>query len=73
MRELRNRGAEMLERVGKGESLVVTRDGEPVAQVIPLRRRAVSAAELVERRQRLPAVDPAMLRADLDDLLDPAL
>lgn len=73
MRELRNRGAEVLDRVGRGESLVVTRDGRPVAQVVPLPRRARSASELVEVRRELPKLDPVALRADLDDLLDSAL
>lgn len=34
-RELRNNNAEVLKRVAAGESFVVTRNGEPVADVVP--------------------------------------
>ena len=73
VRDLRNHGAQVLRRVERGESLTVTRDGEAVAQVIPLPRRAVAAEELVARRRRLPRIDSSVLRADLDDLIDSAL
>ena len=73
VRELRNHGADVLARVARGESLTVTRDGEPVAAVVPLPRRTVSVEQLIERRKALPRVDAAALRADLDALLDPAL
>ncbi|MDP9380882.1 MAG: type II toxin-antitoxin system prevent-host-death family antitoxin, partial [Chloroflexota bacterium] len=36
MRDLRNRGGELVERVAGGEHIVVTRDGEPVAELRPL-------------------------------------
>lgn len=36
IRELRNHGGDVLARVARGETLTVTRDGEPVAQVSPL-------------------------------------
>jgi antitoxin (DNA-binding transcriptional repressor) of toxin-antitoxin stability system len=32
VRDLRNSGEEVLARVGRGESLTVTRDGEPVGE-----------------------------------------
>ncbi|WP_240312404.1 type II toxin-antitoxin system Phd/YefM family antitoxin [Janibacter anophelis] len=73
VRELRNRGAEVLRRVERGESLTVTRDGEPVAHVVPLPRRASRVKQLIERRQHLPVVDAQRLRADLDELMDPSL
>jgi prevent-host-death family protein len=73
VRELRNNGAEVLRRVEHGESVVVTRDGTPVAELRPLPRPSVSAAELIRRRRRLPIVDPAALRRDIDDLMDPSL
>ncbi|HEY6648946.1 MAG TPA: hypothetical protein VI217_17835 [Mycobacterium sp.] len=44
----------------RGERLVVTRDGRAVA-------------ELIERRKRLPRVDPDALRADVDAVIDPSL
>lgn len=73
VRDLRNHSADVLARVARGESLTVTRDGDPVAAVVPLRRPPLGAAQLVERWSRLPRVDAADLRADLDDLLDPSL
>lgn len=73
VRDLRNHGGEVLARVGRGESVVVTRDGEEVAELRPLPRKGASAASLVARWRRLPVVDPARLRADLDAVLDAEL
>lgn len=70
VRDLRNRGGEVLLRVQRGETLTVTNDGTPVAELRPVPRRSRSAAELVARRQALPTVDAAGLRADIDALLD---
>jgi prevent-host-death family protein len=73
VRELRNRGGEVLDRVARGEALTVTRDGQAIAELRPLARRPLPAAVLVEHWRRLPAVDPGKLRADLDDILDGSL
>ncbi len=73
VRELRNHGGDVLDRVARGESLIVTRDGVEVAEVTPLHRRSVSAAELIARRRALPPVDPDALRHDIDEILDPGL
>lgn len=73
MRDLRNKGAEVLDRVERGERLVVTRDGRAVAELRPLPRRSAGPAELIERRKRLPRVDPDALRADIDAVIDPSL
>jgi len=73
IRELRNHGGDVVDRVAAGESLVVTRSGEPVAQLIPFRRRGLDAATLLARWRHLPPVDPAALRSDLDDAMDPSL
>lgn len=73
VRDLRNRGADVLARVARGETLTVTRDGEPVAAVTPLPRRAAAPAELIARRQALPRVDAGELRADIDAVLDASL
>ena len=73
VRDLRNKGAEVLRRVTGGETLTVTRDGEPVATLGPRRRTPASAAQLVHRRRHLPRVDSAGLRDDLDTILDPSL
>lgn len=73
VRDLRNRGGEVLSRVARGEAVVVTRDGEAVAELRPLPRRSPSPAELIASRRMLPQVDPLRLRADLDAVLDSSL
>ena len=73
IRDLRNQGGKVLERVERGEVLTVTRDGRPVAELRPLPRRAVPAPTLLSRWHGLPTVDPAQLRADLDQILDSSL
>jgi prevent-host-death family protein len=73
VRELRNHGGEVLDRVARGESLVVTRDGAEVAELVPLRRRPRATAELIGSRRGLPKVDPDQLRADLDQVVDPSV
>jgi prevent-host-death family protein len=73
IRELRNHGGEVVERVTNGEAMIITRDGKPVAELRPLPGPALSAAALVQRWHRLPHVDPDGLRTDVDGVLDPAL
>jgi prevent-host-death family protein len=73
IRDLRNRGGEVVGRVEAGESVTVTRDGRPVAELRPLRSRGVSAAALLERWRRLPAVDAGALRRDVDAVVDQSL
>lgn len=73
IRDLRNHGGEILDRVAGGEAMTVTRDGRAIAELRPLPRRPLQAALLLQRWRGLPVVDPAKLRADIDDLLDPAL
>ena len=73
VRELRNAGGWVLDRVLAGEVLVVTRDGKPVAELHALRRPDIEAATLLERWRHLPIVDPAALRSDIDALLNQAL
>ncbi|MGH8897659.1 MAG: type II toxin-antitoxin system Phd/YefM family antitoxin [Egibacteraceae bacterium] len=73
IRELRNHGGEVVERVVGGETLTVTRAGVPVAQLRPVPRPSLSASTLLANRRRLPHVDPAALRADIDAIIDPSL
>lgn len=73
IRDLRNHGGEILDRVEGGEAMTVTRDGRPIAELRPLARRPLQASLLLQRWRSLPAVDPVKLRADIDDLLDPTL
>ena len=73
VRDLRNHGGEVLDRVARGLAVVVTRDGAEVAELRPLARRSPSSAELVARRRHLPPVDPDALRRDIDETLDAGL
>lgn len=73
VRDLRNHGGEVLDRVVRGEALTITRDGKAVAELRPLQRRPVPAAVLLKRWRALPSVDAAKLKADIDRLLDAAL
>jgi prevent-host-death family protein len=73
IRELRNRGGDVLERVRRGEALTVTRDGHPIAELRPLPRRPVPAAALLRHWRGLPEVDGAKLKADIDAMLDASL
>lgn len=73
IRDLRNHGGEVIERVERGERLTVTRDGRQVAELRPLGPLPVKAAVLIERWSRLPRLDPAGLRRDLDQVMDSSL
>lgn len=73
IRDLRNHGGEVVDRVARGEHVIVTRAGRPVAELRPVRGPALAAETLVARWRRLPAVDPATLRSDVDEVLDPRL
>jgi len=73
IRELRNRGGEVIDRVEAGGHVTVTRDGRPVAELRPLRARGLSADVLLERWQRLPTVDATRLRRDVDSVIEPGL
>ena len=73
VRELRNHGGRVLDRVERGEALTVTKDGSPVAELRPLPRRSLPATELIARARRIPKVDPDRLRRDIDEILDQSL
>ena len=73
IRELRNHGGDVVDRVEAGERVTVTRDGRPVAELRPLRARGIAAATLLERWRRLPAVEADALRRDIDAALDQSL
>jgi len=73
IRELRNHGGDVVDRVAAGEHLIVTRDGRPVAELRPVRPVGVSAAVLLGRWRRLPPLDASSLRDALDATVDPRL
>jgi prevent-host-death family protein len=71
IRDLRNHGGEVVDRVAKGEQVTITRAGSPVAELRPLPPQPLSAQVLIERRRRLPTVDADAMRAEIDATLDP--
>ncbi len=73
VRDLRNHGGKVIDRVTAGEHITITRDGRPVAELRPLPRRRLSGAALVKQFRALPPVDPRRLRADIDAILDQSL
>ncbi|CAM5289428.1 type II toxin-antitoxin system Phd/YefM family antitoxin [Leifsonia shinshuensis] len=70
VRDLRNHGGEILDRVSRGEHLTVTRDGAEVAELAPLPLPHKSLSVLIGKRRLIPAVDPRALRADIDEIID---
>jgi len=73
VRELRNHGGEVIDRVAGGETVTVTRAGKPVAELRPLLRPPLKATALLARWKHVPAIDPEQFRADIDAVLDPSL
>lgn len=68
-RELRNDNAEIMRRVAAGESFVVTRNGKPVADLVPHRapeepRRDRTLGEIQEAFRGLPPMDSAEWRRE---------
>jgi prevent-host-death family protein len=70
VRELRNYGGQILDRVEGGESMTVTRDGTPVARLTPMPRPRLTAAALCEKWAHAPRIDADELRDDLATVLD---
>jgi prevent-host-death family protein len=75
-RELRNDNAKVIDAVAAGETFVVTRNGEPVAELRPLRagrRMFVTRDEVAAMATAGVRIDRHQFRADLDDAVDPSL
>ena len=70
-RELRNESGEIMRALDRGETFVVTRNGVPVGELIPLRQRQFVAADAaVAVFNGAPTIDGERFRADVDALLD---
>jgi prevent-host-death family protein len=70
-RELRNESGEIMRALDRGESFVVTRNGVPVGELIPLRQRQfVTADTAVAVFAGAPPVELGQFRSDVDALLD---
>jgi prevent-host-death family protein len=73
IRDLRNHGGAVIDRVAAGERVRITRDGRPVAELRPVRAPRMMARTLLERWRRLPRLDAEALRRDIDATLDSGL
>jgi prevent-host-death family protein len=72
-RELRNDSGAVLREVQAGQTIIVTRNGVPVAELRPVPpRRFVPRAAIADSAERAPRVDWDRLRADLDAVVDQA-
>ena len=70
-RELRNESGKIMRALDRGESFVVTRNGVPVGDLLPLRqRRFVPVDSVVAAFAGAPPVEFARFRADVDADLD---
>jgi len=70
VRDLRNFGGQILDRVAGGESMTITRDGTPVARLAPLPTPRLSTAVLLERWKNIPVIDADALRQEVAQVLD---
>ncbi|WP_328708213.1 prevent-host-death protein [Microbispora hainanensis] len=74
-RDLRNRSAEIMDGLERGESYAVTRNGHHIGDLIPIRRRrrAVSRAEFAAVSRGMPLLDDRKYREDADRHADDSL
>jgi prevent-host-death family protein len=73
VRDLRNYGGQILNRVEGGETMTITRDGSPVALLTPFPQPRLSAVALLEGWKNIPCIDADSLRRDIDQALDQTL
>lgn len=70
-RELRNDSGRIMRALTAGETFIITRNGEPVGELTPLRRRRfVRTDAAVELFRSAAPVDYDRLRHDLDQVAD---
>jgi len=70
-RELRNDSGAVLREVQAGRTIVVTRNGVPVAELRPIPpRRFAPRAAIADAARRAPRIDAGRLRADLEKIVD---
>ena len=69
-RELRNDSGAIMRALDRGEGFVVTRNGIPVGELRPARRRFVSRDLLLETFATAPRIDAERFRDELDAVLD---
>lgn len=71
-RELRNESGRIMRELEDGERFIVTRNGTPIGELVPLRRpRFVSSVAVKEAFANAPRIDFEQFRRDLDAHVDP--
>ena len=73
VRELRNYGGKVLDSVERGENLVVTRHGKPVAELRALGGVGLTGQALLARWKGVPVIGGDNLRADLRRVIEAGL
>lgn len=68
--ELRADITATLDAVESGEAYRISRDGRAIAELRPVSRRRLTAAELVARHRALPSVDHGLMRRQADEFFD---
>lgn len=71
-RDLRSRSKEIMDAVQSGRSFTVTRDGQQIGELIPLRRRRrfVPRGEFAAMSRGAPEVSPETFRSDAEAAID---
>jgi antitoxin (DNA-binding transcriptional repressor) of toxin-antitoxin stability system len=70
-REVRNGSGEIMRALDRGEAFVVTRNGAPVGELVPMRRRQFVSADIaLAAFSGAPHIDAARFRDDIDAALD---
>ena len=70
-RELRNESGRIMRALDKGRAFIVTRNGVPVGELMPLRSRMFVGAEAaVTAFAGAPALAPGRFRKDIDAVVD---
>jgi antitoxin (DNA-binding transcriptional repressor) of toxin-antitoxin stability system len=70
-RELRNESGRIMRALDRGTSFIVTRNGVPVGELIPLRQRQFVPAEAaVKAFAGAPPIARGRFRRDVDALID---
>jgi prevent-host-death family protein len=70
-RQLRNESGEIMRALDRGEVFIITRNGVPVGELRPVRRRIVSRDVLLALRVGVPRSGRyEQFRRELDDVVD---
>ncbi|HET9138600.1 type II toxin-antitoxin system prevent-host-death family antitoxin [Actinophytocola sp.] len=73
-RDLRRRSGEIMDSVAGGKAFIVTRNGFPIGELIPLRRhRTVTREQFAALSANAPLIDFTRFRTDFDAVSDPEL